>query len=67
MSTPKSVQTAAGAEVSVDPNGVLLQLAVSEMREGGSWWRLITDLTAGEVAELHGYLGDWLETVSATT
>lgn len=61
MSTPKSVQTAAGAEISVDPNGSLLQLAVSEAREGGSRWRLITDLTAAEVAELHGYLGDWLE------
>jgi hypothetical protein len=64
VSTPKSVQTAQGIEISTDPNGSLLQLAVSDRREPGPAWRLITDLTAVEVAELHGYLGDWLEIIA---
>jgi hypothetical protein len=61
MSTPRSVETAAGIEISVDPNGSLLQFALSDRRELGPAWHLTTDLTAAEVAELHGYLGDWLE------
>lgn len=61
MSTPDSVQTAAGVEISLDRNGDLLQFAVADRHEGRAAWHLTTDLTAGEVAELHYYLGYWLE------
>ena len=61
MSTPDSVWTADGVEISVDRNGPRLQFAVADRHEGRAAWHLTTDLTAAEVAELHGYLGDWLE------
>jgi hypothetical protein len=60
MSTPDSVWTASGVEISVDRNGPLLQFSVTDRRDDRAW-NLTTDLTAGEVAELHGYLGNWLE------
>lgn len=61
MSAPYSVQTAGGTEVSVDRSGAGLQLSVEDRHEGGTAWSLTTDLTADEVMQLHGYLGDWLE------
>jgi hypothetical protein len=66
MSTPDSVWTADGVEISVDRNGPLLQFSVADRREGCAAWRLVTDLTADEVAELHGYLGNWLKNRKVT-
>lgn len=61
MSTPYSVQTAAGAEISVDRiDSSRLQFSVTDWHEGRTAWGMTTDLTAGEVAQLHCYLGDWL-------
>lgn len=66
MSTPCSVWTADGVEISVDRiDASRLQFAVADRHEGRAAWRLTTDLTVTEVAELHGYLGDWLEEAKA--
>lgn len=64
MSTPDSVQTAGGVEISLDRNGPLLQLGVADRHEGRAAWGLTTDLTAEEVAVLHHYLGSWLERIN---